>query len=232
LEVRGLKVRYGQVEAVHGIDLDVHRGEMVAIIGANGAGKTSTLLAISGVHRAHEGTIRFVQREIQKLPGHRVAALGISHVPEGRRIFPLMTVRDNLAMGTYAKGYLPTNEDLDRVFGLFPVLKERLNQLGGTLSGGERQMLAIARALVSSPELLLLDEPSMGLAPNLVSMIFDLLVEINESGIPMLLVEQNARVALRISKRAYVLETGNIVLEDAASRLMENDAVRAAYLGG
>jgi branched-chain amino acid transport system ATP-binding protein len=232
LEVRSLKVRYGPIEAVHGISFDVRRGEMVTIIGANGAGKTSTLLAISGVERVAAGTIRLLGQEIQGKPGHRIAAMGLGHVPEGRRIFGRMSVWENLAMGTYAKRTVPSDEDLEPIFRLFPVLKERLRQTAGTLSGGEQQMLAIGRALVAHPQLLLLDEPSMGLAPRLVATIFALIKEVNQAGVTMLLVEQNARMALRTANRGYVLESGNIVLEAAASDLLHNDSVRAAYLGG
>ena len=231
LDVRGLKVRYGPIEAVHGIDIEVRRGEIVTIIGANGAGKTSTLLAISGVQRAAAGSIHFEGTAIQGLPGHRIAALGLGHVPEGRRIFPQMSVWENLAMGTYASRRLPSPEDLERIFGLFPILKERLRQLGSTLSGGEQQMLAIARALVARPRLLVLDEPSMGLAPRLVQTIFALLKEVNETGVTMLLVEQNARMALRLAHRAYVLESGAVTLTAPAAALLDDDAVRAAYLG-
>ncbi|MCC7104440.1 MAG: ABC transporter ATP-binding protein [Chloroflexi bacterium] len=231
LEVHGLKVRYGPIEAVHGIDLEVRRGEIVTIIGANGAGKTSTLLAISGVQRATAGVVRFLGQEIQDLPGHRIAAMGLGHVPEGRRVFPRMSVWENLAMGTYARRTVPSAEDLERVFKLFPVLKERLRQLAGTLSGGEQQMLAIGRALVARPQLLLLDEPSMGLAPRLVATIFALIREINAAGVTMLLVEQNARMALRAADRAYVLESGAVTLQAPAESLLDDDAVRAAYLG-
>jgi len=232
LEVRNLRVRYGAIEAVHGVDLHVNQGEIVSIIGANGAGKTSILMRISGVIPPAGGTVSFCGQEIQSWPAHRIVAAGLTHVPEGRRLFARMTVWENLAMGTYAHGVVPSSEDVDRVFELFPVLKERRNQLAGTLSGGEQQMLAIGRGLVSRPRLLLLDEPSMGLAPKLVALIFHLLQEINKSGVTMLLVEQNARTALKISSRAYVLETGLITVEDNALALMHNEAVRKAYLGG
>jgi branched-chain amino acid transport system ATP-binding protein len=232
LEVHDLKVKYGKIEAIHGIDLKVKYGEIVTIIGANGSGKSSTLLAISGVQRATTGIIRFAGKEIQRSPCHVITAMGIAHVPEGRRIFPGMTVMENLYMGTYARGDSPTATDLSHVFELFPILKDRVRQLGGTLSGGEQQMLAMGRALVSRPKLLLLDEPSMGLAPVLVNRIFELITEIRSSGVTILLVEQNARMALKIAQRAYVLETGLITLEDDAVNLLRNDAVRAAYLGG
>jgi branched-chain amino acid transport system ATP-binding protein len=234
LDVKDLRVRYGPIQAVHGIDLHVRRGEIVCLIGANGAGKTSTLLAISGALRPSGGHVTFMGRPIHNLPGHHIAALGLAHVPEGRRIFPRMTVWENLAMGTYAKKKEPTADDLDRVFELFPVLRERARQPGGTLSGGEQQMLAFARALVARPRLLLLDEPSMGLAPRLVADVFALIAEINDqgAGVSILLVEQNARMALRTASRAYVLESGSIMLSGAAKDLLDSDAVRAAYLGG
>ena len=234
LSVKDLTVRYGPIEAVHGISFEVREGEIVCLIGPNGAGKTSTLLAISGVQRAAGGTIRFKGEETHRLPGHRIAALGIGHVPEGRRIFPRMSVWENLAMGTYAQRRLPHREDLDSVYSLFPVLRVRERQLAGTLSGGEQQMLALARCLVARPRLLLLDEPSMGLAPLFVQSIFALITEINqrEPKVTMLLVEQNARMALRIGHRAYVLESGTIHLSGPCSELLTNDAVRAAYLGG
>ena len=234
LEVKGLKVRYGPIEAVHGIDFSVRRGEIVCLVGANGAGKTSTLLAISGALRPSAGTVIFRGLEIHNLSGHRIAAMGLAHAPEGRRIFPRMTVWENLAMGTYAKKTLPSDEDLAMVFDLFPALKERQGQLGGTLSGGEQQMLAFARALVARPELLLLDEPSMGLSPRLVGSVFAVIAEINNQGrgVSILLVEQNARMALRTADRAYVLESGSVVLSGVAKDLLDSDAVRAAYLGG
>ena len=232
LSVRGLRIRYGLVEAVHGIDIDVAEGEIVSVIGANGAGKTSTLLAISGVHRAAAGTIRYCGEEISRQPSHRIAAMGIAHVPEGRRVFQRLTVWENLAMGTFAKRTTPSEGDLERVFALFPVLKDRLHDLGGTLSGGEQQMLALGRALVSGPRLLLMDEPSMGLAPNLVAKIFDLIQEINRQGVSILLVEQNARKALQIADRAYVLETGAVRMQGTSAAMLEHPEIRAAYLGG
>lgn len=232
LSVRGLKVRYGLVEAVHGIDLDVAEGEIVSVIGANGAGKTSTLLAISGVHGAGGGTIWYGGEDITHKPSHLIAAMAIAHVPEGRRIFPRLTVWENLAMGTFARHTTPSEADLERVFDLFPVLKDQLDRQGGTLSGGEQQMLALGRALVSRPRLLLMDEPSMGLAPNLVSKIFDLVQEINKQGVSILLVEQNARKALQLADRAYVLESGAIRVKGRSSELMENREIQMAYLGG
>lgn len=231
LQVSDLRVAYGAIEAVHGISLEVREGEIVALLGANGAGKTSTLLAISGVVRPTSGEVRFQDRDLVSLPGHRIAALGVAHVPEGRRLFPRMTVRENIFMGTYAEKRDPSRPDLESVFELFPTLRDRLAQPAATLSGGEQQMVAIARALVSRPKLLLLDEPSMGLAPRLVKQIFDLLRTINENGLPILLVEQNARMALQLASRAYVLETGTIVLHGAASELAAEPRVQAAYLG-
>jgi ABC-type branched-subunit amino acid transport system ATPase component/ABC-type branched-subunit amino acid transport system permease subunit len=232
LSVQGLKVRYGAIEAVHGIDLEVKSGEVVAIVGANGAGKSSSLLAVSGVHSAAAGSIKFNGTQIEHWPAYRIAAAGVAHVPEGRRIFPRMTVRENLTMGTYARAMLPKQTDLDYIFQLFPVLKSRLNQSGGTLSGGEQQMLAMARALVARPTLLLLDEPSMGLAPQMVDRVFDLIDEINKAGVTILLVEQNAHMALMASQRAYVLETGRIRLSGRSKDLLHNPDIQAAYLGG
>jgi len=232
LELDGLHVRYGGIEAVKGISLTVDEGELVTLIGGNGAGKSTTLKAISGVKRPSEGTISFRGERIEQLPVHEIVDLGVCQVPEGRRIFPRMSVRENLEMGAYGRrDGNGVREDFDRVYGLFPVLKEREKQAGGTLSGGEQQMLAIGRGLMSRPELLTLDEPSLGLAPILVERIFDLLGEIHEQGTTILLVEQNAHKALNLANRGYVLESGEIVLEDSANRLLGNDQVRKAYLG-
>jgi branched-chain amino acid transport system ATP-binding protein len=232
LELDGLHVRYGGIEAVKGISLTVEEGELVTLIGGNGAGKSTTLKAISGVKRPSEGTISFRGERIEQLPVHEIVDLGVCQVPEGRRIFPRMSVRENLEMGAYGRrDGQGVQEDFDRVLGLFPVLKEREKQLGGTLSGGEQQMLAIGRALMSRPELLTLDEPSLGLAPILVERIFELLAEIHGQGTTILLVEQNAHKALSLADRGYVLESGQIVLEDSANRLLGNDQVRKAYLG-
>ena len=229
-----VRVHYGKVEALKGVSIEVERGEIVALIGANGAGKTTTLKTISGVRPVSAGSVRFEGRDIMSVPAHLRVKLGISQAPEGRRIFPGMTVRENLDMGTYArkgaKGAF--DADLDRVYGLFPRLAERRNQAGGTLSGGEQQMLAIGRALMASPKVLLLDEPSMGLAPRLVTQIFEIVTEINQQGTTVLLVEQNAAQALQRANRAYVLEAGRVVKGAVASELLEDDAVRAAYLGG
>jgi branched-chain amino acid transport system ATP-binding protein len=231
LELDDIRVFYGQVEALKGVTLSVERGEIVALIGANGAGKTTTLKTISGVRPVRAGHIRFDGREITRLPGHERVALGLSQAPEGRGIFPGMTVAENLEMGAYnRRGDLRT--DYDRVFSLFPRLAERRKQAGGTLSGGEQQMLAIGRALMASPQVLLLDEPSMGLAPRLVSQIFRIIKEINEQGTTVLLVEQNAVQALSLAHRAYVLEIGRVVRAAPASDLLHDESIRAAYLGG
>jgi branched-chain amino acid transport system ATP-binding protein len=236
LELRDLRICYGKIEALKSISLEVAKGEIVSLIGANGAGKTTTLKAISGVCPVTAGSIRFEGSEIVGVPPHRRVAMGISQAPEGRRIFPGMSVMENLEMGAYihhsnkGKGINPA--DLDRVFTLFPRLKERRRQAGGTLSGGEQQMLAIGRALMARPKLLLLDEPSMGLAPMLVMQIFSVISEINEQGTTILLVEQNAAQALSRADRAYVMETGRIVRSDDAARLLHDDSVKAAYLGG
>ncbi len=230
LELDDVRVRYGAIAALKGISLDIESGEIVTLLGANGAGKTTTLRTISGQLQPYGGEIRFDGRRIDGLAAHEVVALGIGHSPEGRRIFPRMSVLENLQMGAYRFGKA-RKEDLDRVFGLFPRLLERRTQDGGTLSGGEQQMLAIGRALMSRPRLLLLDEPSMGLAPLLVQQIFDIIREINEQGTTVLLVEQNAAQALSIAHRGYVLETGSIVMSDVASSLLVDPRVRAAYLG-
>jgi branched-chain amino acid transport system ATP-binding protein len=231
LELKDLKVAYGPIEAVHGIDLSVGHGEIVTLIGANGAGKSSTLLAISGIQRAAAGAVVFAGAAITRMPAHRIASLGLAHVPEGRRVFPRMTVRENLMMGAYSKAHVD-DADLERVLELFPILSQRANQLGGTLSGGEQQMLAIGRALISKPSLLLLDEPSMGLAPQVVEKIFDVIADINRAGVSVLLVEQNAEMALEIAHRAYVIESGRIRLSGSGKSLLDNPEVKAAYLGG
>jgi branched-chain amino acid transport system ATP-binding protein len=232
LEVQDIRVRYGAIEAVKGVSIEADEGEIVTLIGGNGAGKTTTLKTISGILRPAAGEIRFEGRRIDVLPPHEIVALGICQAPEGRRIFPRMSVRENLEMGAYARGDgRSRREDLERVFRLFPVLEERLSQPGGTLSGGEQQMLAIGRALMARPRLLLLDEPSMGLAPLLVERIFEIIREINAQGTPILLVEQNAQMALRTAHRGYVIESGVIVLHDRAEALLGNEAVRRAYLG-
>jgi branched-chain amino acid transport system ATP-binding protein len=230
LELKDVRVRYGGIEAVKGVSFDVREGEIVTLIGGNGAGKTTTLKTISGIKRLSEGEISFRGERIDELRADEIVGLGICQAPEGRHIFPRMSVRENLQMGAYGRRGSVT-EDYDRVFGLFPVLKEREGQAGGTLSGGEQQMLAIGRALMSNPTVLMLDEPSLGLAPLLVERIFDLLREIHDQGTTILLVEQNAQMALQLADRGYVLESGEIVIEDNADKLMGNEQVRKAYLG-
>lgn len=230
LELIDVKVRYGAIGALKGISVAVEAGEIVTLLGANGAGKTTTLRSISGQLRPYAGEIRFEGARIDGMPAHEVVRLGIGHSPEGRRVFPRMTVLENLQMGAYRFGRA-RKPDLDRVFSLFPRLLERRTQHAGTLSGGEQQMLAIGRALMSQPRLLLLDEPSMGLAPLLVQQIFDIIREINVQGTTVLLVEQNAAQALSLADRGYVLETGSIVMTDAAAALLVDARVRAAYLG-
>ncbi len=230
LELADVKVRYGAITALKGVSLLVTEGEIVTLLGANGAGKTTTLRTISGQLPCYDGQIAFEGSRIDGMPAHKVVALGIGHSPEGRRVFATMSVQENLQMGAYRFGRA-RKEDLDRVFTLFPRLLERRNQTSGTLSGGEQQMLAIGRALMTRPRLLLLDEPSMGLAPMLVKQIFDIIREINEQGTTILLVEQNAAQALSLAHRGYVLETGEIVMADAASSLLVDPRVKAAYLG-
>ena len=230
LAVQDLVTAYGSVEALHGISFHVDDGEIVALLGANGAGKTTTLRTISGLLRPRAGEVRFAGERIDTRPAHEIVRLGLTHVPEGRWIFTLLTVDANLRLGAYAERRVP-REALDRVFTQFPRLAERRGQLAGTLSGGEQQMLAMARALMTRPRLLLLDEPSMGLAPVLVRGIFQTIAEINRQGTTVLLVEQNASAALRLARRAYVLETGRIALEGLGAELARNEAVRRAYLG-
>jgi branched-chain amino acid transport system ATP-binding protein len=232
LEVKDLRVRYGGIEAVKGISLTVDEGEIVTLIGGNGAGKSTTLKTISGMKRPSAGAIFFQGGRIDELASHEIVELGICQAPEGRRIFPRMSVNENLEMGAYSRrNPKEKHEDFERVFRLFPLLKERQEQTGGTLSGGEQQMLAIGRALMTRPKLLMLDEPSLGLAPILVEKIFELLAEIHGQGTTILLVEQNAHMALNLADRGYVLESGNIVLEETARNLLGNDQVRKAYLG-
>jgi branched-chain amino acid transport system ATP-binding protein len=233
LAVETLDVFYGAVHALKGVSLHVEAGEIVTLIGANGAGKTTLLRTISGLVPARSGRILFEGKDICKVPAHEIVALGVSQSPEGRMVFSNLSVEDNLELGAYRrKDRAGIREDSDRVFQLFPRLLERRKQLSGTLSGGEQQMLAIGRALMSRPRVLLLDEPSLGIAPLLVRDIFKNIVEINRRGTTVLLVEQNAHMALSIAQRGYVLETGRVVLEDAAAKLAANDEVRAAYLGG
>ena len=232
LEVAGINVFYGRVQALRGVSLSIESGEIVALIGSNGAGKTTTLRTISGLNHPTTGRVVFDGREITALPAHDVVRAGIGHAPEGRRLFPRMIVFDNLMMGTYArKDRAGIPADVARVYDLFPRLKERTKQLAGTLSGGEQQMLAIGRALMARPKLLMLDEPSLGLAPILCETIFRVLTEINAQGTPILLVEQNASKALDIAHRAYVLETGSIVQTGTGKELLSSPDVQRAYLG-
>ena len=235
LEVKGLCVNYGRIEAIRDISFTVNEGEVVTLIGANGAGKTTTMKTVSGLRPVRAGQILFEGKDITSMPSHERPALGISQSPEGRGVFPGMTVDENLDMGTYARADRKSKaveQDRDRVFALFPRLKERMNQTAGTMSGGEQQMLAMGRALMAKPKLLLLDEPSMGLAPKLIAQIFDIISEINKQGTAVLLVEQNAAQALKRSHRAYILETGEIVREGTGQELAADPAVKAAYLGG
>jgi branched-chain amino acid transport system ATP-binding protein len=230
LEVDDIEVRYGAIRALKGISFSVGEGEVVALLGANGAGKTTTQKTVSGMLRPSLGQIRYEGRRIDGIPAHELIRLGICHVPEGRHVFPRMTVAENLEMGAF-RFKRPDQQVFDHVLELFPRLRERLKQLSGTLSGGEQQMLAIGRALMGKPRLLLLDEPSMGLAPLIVKQIFDIVSEINGEGVTVLLVEQNAAQALALANRGYVLETGEIVLQGTGSELLADDRVRAAYLG-
>ncbi len=233
LEIKDLHVHYGKIEAIKGISVTVNEGEIVTLIGANGAGKTTMLKTISGLRPVSSGQIIFNGEDISKMPAHKRADLGLSQAPEGRGIFIGMSVLENLEMGKYNRKNRKAemNEDLEKVFHLFPRLKERISQVGGTLSGGEQQMLAIGRALMARPKVLLLDEPSMGLAPLMIANIFNIITEINKTGTTILLVEQNAQQALQRTHRAYVLEVGHVVKEAKASDLLNDPAVRAAYLG-
>jgi branched-chain amino acid transport system ATP-binding protein len=233
LELRDLRVCYGKVEALHGINVSVDKGEIVTILGANGAGKTTTLTAISGLIKPSGGGIFFEGKALHSLHTHEVVGLGITHAPEGRRVFGTLTVQENLALGAFtAKKPERTAHLMGWIFELFPRLSERAEQLAGTLSGGEQQMLAIARALMGDPKVLLLDEPSLGLAPILVRSIFESVREINDRGVTVILVEQNARAALKIASRGYVMEVGKVVMEDNAPALLANPDIQAAYLGG
>lgn len=232
LKLDSISARYGNIYALKGVSLTVNEGEIVTIIGANGAGKSTTLNTISGIVRAVSGSIFFNGKDISSLPTEKIVESGLIQVPEGREIFPQLTVYDNLILGAYLrKDKDNIKKDLDYVVSLFPRLEERFSQLGGTLSGGEQQMLAIGRALMSKPKLLLMDEPSLGLSPIFVQNIFKVIKEINKAGTSVLLVEQNAHMALSIAKRAYVMETGKIIMEDETSYLLNNDKVKAAYLG-
>ena len=231
LVVDNVHTFYGQIHALRGISLTVAQGEIVTLIGANGAGKTTTLKTISGMLHPRNGSVRFEGDDISKVPAHKLVERGIGHAPEGRRIFPRLTVLENLQMGAFSRRNANIQPDIDRVFALFPRLEERTGQLGGTLSGGEQQMLAIGRALMSEPRVLLLDEPSLGLSPILVQQVFATITDINKQGTTVLLVEQNALQALSIANRGYVLQTGEVALSGAADSLIKNEMVRKAYLG-
>jgi branched-chain amino acid transport system ATP-binding protein len=233
LDLENVHTYYGHIHALKGISLHVNEGEIVTLIGANGAGKSTTLRTISGLIHAREGSIQLHGKNITRVAAHEIVAAGVGHVPEGRGIFPRLTVRENLEMGAFTiNNPAEVRQRMEKVFGLFPRLKERMQQKGGTLSGGEQQMLATARGLMLKPKILLMDEPSMGLAPVLVDAIFDVIVQLNKDGTTILLVEQNALMALRTASRAYVLETGRIVLSGTAQEVAQNPQVKRAYLGG
>ncbi|HEX9265744.1 MAG TPA: ABC transporter ATP-binding protein [Candidatus Binatia bacterium] len=232
LHVNGIHVYYGAIHALKGVSFAVQKGELVTLLGANGAGKTTTLKTLSGLLRPERGTVQLEGEALEKIDAHEIVRRGVAHVPEGRKVFPRFTVLENLRIGGYARGKSALAPELDFVFQMFPRLEERLKQYAGTLSGGEQQMLAIGRALMAKPKLLLLDEPSMGLAPKIVEQILEDICAINKAGVTILLVEQNAAMALAISHRGYVLETGEVILQGTASELAGNDLVRQAYLGG
>lgn len=232
LEVKDLEVYYGMIQAIKGISFEVNEGEVIALIGANGAGKTTTLHTITGLLKPHKGSVLFEGQDITKIPAHKIVSLGMAHVPEGRRVFAQFSVLQNLKMGAYTRtDKNEIEESLEMVYKRFPRLEERKNQMAGTLSGGEQQMLAMGRALMSKPKIILMDEPSMGLSPILVNEIFDIIQSVSASGTTVLLVEQNAKKALSIADRAYVLETGKIVLDGDAKELMNDDSIKKAYLG-
>jgi branched-chain amino acid transport system ATP-binding protein len=232
LEVKNIQVAYGKIIAVKDVSVTVNQGEIVTLIGSNGAGKSTTLRTISGLIKPKSGEITFNGKRIDGMPGHDIVSLGICHSPEGRRIFPRMTVKENLELGAFLRNdKAAVNADMDRVLDLFPRLKERIKQTAGTMSGGEQQMLAVSRALMGDPKLLLLDEPSMGLAPVLVELIFDTIVKIRKQGITILLIEQNATAALEVADRAYVLESGKVKMSGSAAELRSDDKVTKAYLG-
>jgi len=232
LEIKGINVFYGAIQALNDVTIDVNPGEIVAIIGSNGAGKSTLLRTISGLLRPRSGTIRFKDRDLCDVPPHEIVKLGISHSPEGRRIFTNMSVHENLQLGAFIRKDGEVEKDMEGVLDRFPRLRERFKQNSGTMSGGEQQMLAIGRALMSRPEILLLDEPSLGLAPNLVTEIFNIVLDLNKEGRTILIVEQNANRALEIAHRAYVLETGNVVLSGTGKALLADPKVKEAYLGG
>lgn len=232
LEVKDLEVYYGVIQAIKGVSFQVNQGEVIALIGANGAGKTTILHTITGLFSPKRGSVMFEGKEITKVPAHKIVSMGMAHVPEGRRVFAELSVYENLKMGAYTrKDKKEIEESLANVYKRFPRLEERKNQMAGTLSGGEQQMLAMGRALMSKPKIILMDEPSMGLSPIMVNEIFDIIRAVSEGGTTVLLVEQNAKKALGIADRAYVLETGKIVLEGKAEELLENDSIKKAYLG-
>jgi len=232
LEVNSIDVFYGELQALWNVSLKVNKGEKVAVLGSNGAGKTTTLRAILGILPIKNGSIKFLDKEIHNLPTHRIIELGVAIVPEGRRLFPGLTVLENLELGAYTRKAREKMKDtLEWIYQIFPILKERRNQLAGTLSGGEQQMLAIGRALMSKPELLLMDEPTLGLAPKVALSVFDIINRINNDGVTILLVEQNVRHTLEVVDRAYILEGGRIVMEGESSRLIDNDYVKKSYLG-
>lgn len=232
LQVLDIRTSYGPIEALHDVSLEVRQGEIVSLLGANGAGKSTTLMCVSGIQPLTQGSIVFQGRDLADVPAHERVALGLAQVPEGRRIFPRLTVQDNLLLGAYTREDLQENRRTQEfIYSLFPILAERRHQFGGTLSGGEQQMLAIGRALMSKPSLLLLDEPSMGIAPLLVQKIFEALATLNRNGLTILLIEQNAHVALKLSTRAYVLETGSITISGSAASLLQDSRIQEAYLG-
>ena len=232
LKVEDINVYYGSIHAIKGVSFEVNEGEIVTLIGANGAGKSTTLNTISGLLHSKTGSISFMGENLGKFPCHKIVSKGLALVPEGRRVFLQMTVQENLEMGAYTQGGKSMDADLERVYEQFPRLKERFKQVAGTLSGGEQQMLAMGRALMSRPKLLMLDEPSMGLAPLLVEQIFDIIRQLHADGTTILLVEQNAQAALAVADRGYVLETGRVVTEGTGAELLESDTIRKAYLGG
>lgn len=232
LEIKDIEVFYGMIQAIKGVSFEVNEGEVIALIGANGAGKTTILHTITGLLSPKKGSVIFEGKDITKVPAHKIVSLGMAHVPEGRRVFAELTVYENLKMGAYTrKDKNETEQTLEMVYKRFPRLEERKNQLAGTLSGGEQQMLAMGRALMSHPKIIVMDEPSMGLSPILVNQIFDIIEEVSKSGTTVLLVEQNAKKALSIADRAYVLETGKIVLDGDAKELLNDDSIKKAYLG-
>ncbi|MFI3236487.1 MAG: ABC transporter ATP-binding protein [Lachnospiraceae bacterium] len=232
LEVKNLKVNYGMIQAIQGVDFHVEEGEVIALIGANGAGKTTILHTITGLLQAKEGSVTFEGTDLTKIPAHKIVSMGMAHVPEGRRVFANLSVLQNLKMGAFTRNDKKEMEEtLQMIYERFPRLEERQNQLAGTLSGGEQQMLAMGRALMSHPKIILMDEPSMGLSPIYVNEIFKIIEDVSKAGTTVLLVEQNAKKALSIADRAYVLETGNIVLEGVAAELLDNDEIKKAYLG-